>query len=146
MQYIQPASTGATRSDESKDCSVRALATAASMHYDDAHDILAYHGRPDRKGANPSTLIGAYVEAGFTNITSFGTTKPARFYVNKFGNNITKTEAGITLKNFCKKYNKGSYIVVYSGHALAVVDGAIIDKGANPANKRVILSFKKTTN
>jgi hypothetical protein len=47
------------------------------------------------------------------------------------------------LQNFCKKYNKGRYIVSYNGHALAVVNGEVIDKGDNPANKRVVISFKR---
>lgn len=142
--YITPIDTGSSQLYESKDCAVRALSNAGHMEYDEAHDLLAYHGRPDRKGTKHDTLITAYKEAGFTDITVFGTTKPAKFYSKKYSNDIRKTEDGITLKNFCKKYNIGRYIVVYAGHALAVVNGNIIDKYNNPANKRVVLAFKQT--
>lgn len=134
---------GESREDESRDCTVRALANAAMMDYDDAHELLAYYGRPSRRGAKFGTMFPAYAEAGFTKVTAFGTTKASRYVRYHFGNMIEDCQNGITLENFCKKYNKGRYIVVYSGHALAVVNGQIIDKFANPANKRVVLAFSK---
>ena len=144
MEYIKSVATGATRSDETKDCSVRALSSAAEMHYDDAHELLAYHGRNERRGCNGATLMDAYSDAGFNDVTVFGTTKSASYYSRNFANKITKTENGITLRNFCKKYNKGRYIVSYNGHALAVVNGEVIDRGSNPANKRVVIAFKRS--
>lgn len=146
MQYIKSISKGQTRDGESKDCAVRALSSCAEMHYDDAHEILAYHGRIDRRGCNMTALMCAYSDSGFTDVTVFGNTKAAVHCSKTFGNSIQKTEKGITLQNFCKKYNKGRYIVIYNGHALAVVNGDIIDKGDNPANKRVVISFKRTNN
>lgn len=143
MQYIKSIAKGQTRSDESKDCSVRALSSCAEMHYDDAHETLAYYGRIDRRGCSGNTLMQAYTESGFNDITVFGSTKAASYYTNYFPHKIQKSEKGITLRNFCKKYNKGRYIVIYNGHALAVVNGDIIDKGDNPANKRVVISFKR---
>jgi hypothetical protein len=142
-RYIQPIDKGESREGEAKDCAVRALANASLMEYDDAHQILAYRGRVDRNGTSHSTLIESYTDAGFSNLQTFGTTRLARFFNSKYGNRVTETNDGITLKNFCKKFNKGRYIVVYSGHALAVVDGQIIDKGINPANKRIALAFSK---
>jgi hypothetical protein len=145
MRYIEPVSRGAFCQEgvESKDCAVRAMCNASGMDYDDAHEILAYYGRPDRKGTKHDVLFAAYQAAGFRNIEVFGTTKPARFYARKYGDVVQNINEGITLKNFCKKYNKGRYIVVYAGHALAVVNGEVIDNGLNPANKRIVLVFKK---
>lgn len=143
MKYIQPVQFGPSRDDEVKDCAVRALASAAMMDYDDAHEHMAYHGRPDRRGTPANVLMGAYVDAGFTDVKVFGTTKGARFYNHNYSHLVTETNKGITLENFCKKYNKGRYIVVYSGHALAVVNGQIVDKFSNAAGKRVILAFSK---
>lgn len=143
MSYIKPMDFGETREGEARDCAVRALANAAMMDYDDAHEHMAYHGRPDRRGTPANILVGAYVDAGFTDVKVFGTTKGARFYNRNYGHLVTETNKGITLKNFCKKYNKGRYIVVYSGHALAVINGQIVDKFSNAAGKRVILAFSK---
>lgn len=142
-KLIPCAFSGHSSPEEHRDCTVRALANAANMDYDDAHELLAYHGRPNRRGAVSTTLMNAYKDAGFTNVSVFGTTKGANFYKRAFMHMITSKEKGITLENFCKKYPKGRYIVVYSGHALAVVDGQIIDKFDNLANKRVILAFSK---
>lgn len=143
MSYIKPLDFGETREDESKDCTVRALANCTMMEYDDAHEHMAYYGRPSRRGASPSTLMNAYLDAGLSKVQVFGTTRGAKYYARHYGHLVQTPEKGITLKNFCKKYNKGRYIVVYSGHALAVVNGQIIDKFNNSANKRVILAFSK---
>lgn len=134
---------GETRADESRDCTVRALANAAVMDYNEAHELLAYYGRPSRRGAKFSTMFPAYADAGFSKVKTFGTTGASRFARKTFGHMIEDCEEGITLKNFCKKYNKGRYIVVYLGHALAVVNGQVIDTFNSSANKRVVLAFSK---
>lgn len=143
MNYIKPIDFGETREGESKDCAVRALANASLMEYDDAHEHMAYHGRQDRRGTQHKTLVEGYMDAGFTKMTVFGTTKGAMFYSRKYERFVDSHENGITLENFCKKFNKGRYIVVYSGHALAVVNGQVVDKFSNAAGKRVILAFSK---
>lgn len=143
MNYIKPIDFGETREDEARDCTVRALANMTMMEYDDAHEHMAYYGRPNRRGASPKVLMDGYLAAGLTNVQVFGTTKGARYYARKYGNVVQNPEKGITLENFCKKFNKGRYIVVYSGHALAVVNGQVIDKFSNAAGKRVILAFSK---
>ena len=143
MNYIKPIDFGESREGEARDCAVRALANAAIMDYDDAHEMLAYYGRTERRGTKHDVLFSSYLASGFRNVKVFGNTKSARFYARHYGNVIDTVEDGMTLKNFCKKYNKGRYIVVYSGHALAVVNGHIIDKFNNNANKRVILAFSK---
>lgn len=141
--YIEPISRGESSSQEYRDCTVRALANASFMDYDDAHELLAYHGRPNRKGTSHRTLFAAYTEAGFKNVKNFGTSKQSDFYKKAYSTKITSYEKGITLKNFCEKYSTGRYIVVYSGHALAVVNGKIVDKMPNLANKRVLLAFSQ---
>jgi hypothetical protein len=52
---------------------------------------------------------------------------------------------GITLAKILPKLHTGSYIVNITGHAVAVVDGKLIDTFDNSANKRVISVFKKQT-
>jgi len=143
MKYIPIVSSGKSSSEEYKDCAVRALANASDMPYDEAHECLAYHGRPDRRGTSHDSLVNAYIDAGFTNITTFGTTRMANYFNRRFADKISKKEKGITLKNFCEKYNKGKYIAVYSGHALAVVDGQVIDTFQSLANKRITIAFSK---
>jgi hypothetical protein len=142
MRNIQSVYRGATceTGNETRDCTVRALANATEMPYDQAHAVLKKHGRKDRKGAFFPTLKAAYEECGFVLYGIYGTTKSARY-----ASRIAKQEAdtGTTLAKLLPKLGFGEYIVNTTGHAVAVVNGKIIDTFDNPAGKRVIAVFKK---
>ena len=139
--YIEPISRGETREGEYNNCTARALANASLMDYDDAHELLAYYGRPDRRGCKAGVFVPAYAEAGFKKLYAVGDNKQARFVANKF--DCTYVEKGLTLAKFCKLNPTGRFIVVYNGHALAVVNGNIVDTFSNKANKRVTMVFSK---
>ena len=49
---------------------------------------------------------------------------------------------GMTLETFLERHPKGRYVVVITKHALAVVDGTIVDMGKNRAGKRLMASYK----
>ncbi len=142
MKRIQSVYRGATSStgNEHNDCTVRALANAIDMPYDQAHALLKKHGRKDRKGAYFPTMKAAYEEAGFIVNAVYGTTKRALHaaYVTK-----EKAKQGITLGKLLPTLGFGEYIVNTTGHAVAVVNGKIIDTFDNPANKHVVAVFKK---
>lgn len=140
MKTVQAVTRGATSTGETRDCTVRALSNAADMPYDDAHALLKKHGRKNRCGAFFSTMLKAYNEAGFVLNSVHGTTGAARSAAR-----IAKREAqeGITLAKILPKLAFGEYIVNTTGHAVAVVNGKIIDTFDNPAGKRVIAVFKK---
>lgn len=141
MKYIKADSRGATAGGlERNDCTVRALANASGMDYFDAHNLLSKHGRKKYCGAKFSTMQKAYQEAGFVVNSVHGTTGQARF-VARFTKR--KAEAGITLGKILPKLAFGEYIVNVTGHAVAVVNGKIIDTFDNPAGKRVVAVFKK---
>jgi hypothetical protein len=141
MKYIKADSRGATAGGlEHNDCTVRALANASGMDYFDAHNLLSKHGRKNHCGAKFGTMHKAYDEAGFVLNSVHGTTGQARYVAR-----ITKREAqeGITLAKMLPKLAFGEYIVNVTGHAVAVVNGKVIDTFNNPAGKRVIAVFKK---
>lgn len=142
MKKIQAVYRGATSEtgNEAKDCTVRALANATEMPYEKAHALLKKHGRKDRKGAYFPTMKAAYEEAGFVLYGVYGTTKSARYTAR-----VAKQEAqtGTTLAKLLPKLGFGEYIVNTTGHAVAVVNGKIIDTFDNPAGKRVVAVFKK---
>lgn len=140
MQKIQAVTRGATSAGETRDCTVRALSNASEMPYDQAHALLKKHGRKDRRGAFFSTMLKAYNEAGFVLDSVHGTTHSARYaaLISK-----RKAQEGITLANILPKLAFGEYIVNTTGHAVAVVNGKIIDTFDNPAGKRVVAVFKK---
>lgn len=142
MKTVKPIFRGATSAcgNESNDCTVRALSNAGDIPYANAHELLKKHGRKDNNGAKFSTMQKAYNEAGFTLKSVHGTTQQARFVAR-----VTKheTKTGVTLAKILPKLGFGKYIINTTGHAVAVVDGKIIDTFDNPAGKRVIAVFKK---
>jgi hypothetical protein len=140
MQKIQAVTRGATSAGETRDCTVRALSNASGMHYDQAHELLKKNGRKDRCGAFFGTMFAAYTQAGFVLDSVHGTTVSAR-YAARFANR--KAEVGVTLAKLLPKLAFGEYIVNTTGHAVAVVNGKIIDTFDNPAGKRVVAVFKK---
>jgi hypothetical protein len=147
MQKIEAATRGNTcdtsvefAGKETRDCTVRALASASGMHYDNAHALLKKHGRKNRCGAFFGTMLRAYNEAGFVLDSVHGTTGAARCAA-RISNR--KADDGITLAKILPKLAFGEYIVNTTGHAVAVVNGKIIDTFDNPAGKRVVAVFKK---
>jgi hypothetical protein len=141
MKYIKSDSRGATAGGlEHNDCTVRALANASAMPYEDAHVLLKKYGRKNRCGAKFSTMHSAYKEAGFVLDSVHGTNIQSRYVAR-----ITKreAEAGITLGKILPKLSFGEYIVNVNGHALAVVNGKVIDTFDNSSSKRVVAVFKK---
>lgn len=140
MKTVQAVNRGATSAGETRDCTVRALSNAASMDYDNAHALLKKHGRKNRCGAYFSTMLKAYNEADFVLESVHGTTGAARSAAR-----IAKRQAseGITLAKILPKLAFGEYIVNTTGHAVAVVNGKIIDTFDNPAGKRVVAVFKR---
>ncbi len=125
---------------ERNDCTVRSLASASGMHYDKAHELLKKHGRKNGCGAFFSTMLKAYGEADFVLESVHGTTGAAR-HASYIANR--QLSEGITLAKILPKLAFGEYIVNTTGHAVAIVNGRIIDTFDNPAGKRVVAVFKR---
>lgn len=132
---IKPALNGASHKPERNDCTVRALANAASIDYVTAHKLLWKHGRENKCGAQTTTSHAAYIEAGLTLKSIHGKTIRARLLARKApGMAVSK---GITLGSLLPSLGTGSYVVMVTGHALAVVNGEVIDTFASRAGKEV---------
>lgn len=142
--YIKTAAYGATGADvglnEKNDCVVRAFANASGVDYLSAHALAKTYNRKSGKGMHFNNLHDMYVNNGFELVDVFGSTYPAkyaRFYVGK-----TTATKGTTLKNLLPKLGKGRYIVNVTRHALAVVDGQVIDTFNSRESVSVIAVFK----
>jgi hypothetical protein len=138
---IAPISIGKTSPSarEKDDCSVRALANAADIDYEDAHYCLKEHGRIFGEGVFFETYHRAYLSAGFELFGVYGTTNSAKYIKHK---TKVQSKPGLVLSNLLPTIQDGAYIVMVSGHALAVIDGEIIDTERNKANKRVVAVYK----
>lgn len=136
---IVPVRAGVYTFNETRDCTVRALANSAGLLYGNAHTILKRHGRTDKRGCTHYVWHDAYISNGMSLVGVYGTTRGARSLAKKLS---VVAQDGITLGRMLPTLTKGSYIVIITGHALAVVDGGVVDMNLNRANSRVIAVYK----
>ena len=139
--------------NEKNDCSVRALANAFNVTYDVAHLFAATKlERKARKGLrgmfSKLDLLGEVSFELFTN-TLFPETKTYKLEgkLKPINSDYTHKKVQYTVKTFCSKFNKGTYIVIVNKHALTVKDGIVID---NPNYKfegyrRTVESYVKVS-
>ena len=124
--------------NEKNDCAVRAFANAFNISYDLAHGFAAdKFARKAKKGVK--NMFHTLNELGFATFDLFSNTlfPETRTYSihplkrNKDGKvvNIDYTHKVVnhTVKTFCSKFNKGTYIVLVAKHALTIKDGIVID-------------------
>ena len=136
---------------EKNDCAVRAFANAFNITYDVAHEFTAKEfKRKARKGTQNvfSTLskLGSVTFELFSN-TLFPETKEYKLKcVNEpINTDYTHKEVKYTVKTFCAKFSKGTFIVLVNKHALTIKDGIVID---NPdmrftGYRRIVESYVK---
>jgi hypothetical protein len=124
-------------SGEKNDCTVRAIANAFNVCYDTAHDYAkTIFGRENRKGIRG---FGALLSA--VKMVSFKQTSGQLSLFEQSSNWNVKglSQSQLinpqykhkpvkwTVKTFCARYNRGTYIITVKGHALTIKDGVIMD-------------------
>jgi len=119
--------------NEKNDCSVRALANAFNVTYDVAHLFAATKlERKAKKGLrgmfSKLDLLGEVTFELFSN-TLFPETKTYKLEgkLKPINSDYTHKKVQFTVKTFCSKFNKGTFIVLVNKHALCVKDGIVID-------------------
>lgn len=131
---IRPLLTGATSPNERNDCTVRALANAKNIEYETAHALLKKHGRKDAKGCSQKVWALAYRGAGMTLVGVYGKTLRARCLARLEG---VESRKGTTLGTLLPSLGTGRFVVLITAHALAVIDGQVIDKFGSLAGSSV---------
>ena len=124
--------------NEKNDCAVRAFANAFNISYDVAHEFAAdKFARKACKGVK--NMFRTLNELGFATFDLFSNTlfPETRTYSihplprNKDGKVVntdyTHKTVNHTVKTFCTKFNKGTFIVIVKNHALTIKDGIVID-------------------
>jgi hypothetical protein len=115
---------------EKNDCAVKAIAAAAGVSYETSH---AFTGEYLMRTRRMGTLLGMFLP----NITkepmmlgskrvefkSLGNVKITNGY-KLYGEVVRRKK---TVKSFIKDNPRGSFVVSVAGHALAIVDGVLID-------------------
>lgn len=101
------------RSKQRNDCTVRALAIATGIPYDEAYDLLAAAGRKSGSGFNIKKW------APTASVNNFG------FKWIAFP--AVSGQRRMNPMTFCKQYSTRTYIARVAKHVFAVIDGVIYD-------------------
>ena len=123
---------------EKNDCVVRAIANAFNISYDIAHEFTAKEfKRKARKGTK--AVFSTFSTLGKVSFELF---KDSLFPVKKeyklkcvnkpVNASYTHKKVSYTVKTFCAKFSKGTYIVLVNKHALVIKNGIVVD---NPNNR-----------
>lgn len=130
MSKIISASPGVSSKTGKNDCTVRALANALGWSYIEAHaHMQAFAGRAAGTGCFQVQTFNAYCAAGAKKIVVYGRGgELSKKYIPEGSNVEFSVEKSIRLAHAIRdKLKTGKHIVSISGHALAVVDGKVID-------------------
>lgn len=92
---------------ENNDCTVVSLAQVLEIPYGEAHSIMRAHGRVKGRGCHMSA--------------------PAASYPGVFDKVKGLEHDEISLAEFCRAHKVGRYWVAVTGHALAVINGKVVD-------------------
>ena len=142
MKYIVSKDGGYIPADfgivEKNDCAVRAIANVGAYPYPVALRLMSQEGRPRGRGTPWDALDKVYKMAGAFDVTYYG--ERMRRLSQK--HSVPFRPQSMTLETFLERHPKGRYVVVITKHALAVVDGTIVDMNRNRAGKRLMASYK----
>ena len=136
---------------EKNDCVVRALANAFNISYDIAHEFAASKfNRKARRGTkkvfNTFKSLGNVAFDLFKD-TLFPITKEYKLKCVRKPINASYTHKKVnyTVKTFCAKFSKGTYIVLVHKHALVIKDGIVVDNADMrfTGYRRVVESYVK---
>jgi hypothetical protein len=116
------------RKAQKNDCTVRALAIARQLPYDDAYDILKEAGRKCGRGFD----FVKWIE-----------TQP---WATKISFPAVKGKPRMTPAQFCRDYPKGTYILRVTKHVVAVRDGVVFDTFENRPDRCVYTAWAVATN
>lgn len=141
-KYIYPVSFGVTddANEDTNDCALRAYCNVTGVSFKDAQIRFAKQGRKYRKGTQYKALHTIYTNAGMT-ATLMGSTKLCEYI--QYISGMKSTGNARTLKSLLNdpKYSKGKYVFCTVKHAVAVVDGKIIDTHNNRSSNRVYMVY-----
>lgn len=104
---------GSKRQKQKNDCTVRALATARGLPYDEAYDLLADAGRKCSRGFRFSTWIN---------------TQP---WAKRITFPAVKGQRRMNPAAFTQQFPRGRYICQVARHVFAVIDGVVHDEFQN---------------
>ena len=125
--------------NEKNDCAVRVFANAFNITYDAAHLFAAdKFARKAKKGVKGMFItlsqlgfatFDLFTDSLFPETRTYSIHPIARNNkrIGIVNTDYTHKVVNHTVKTFCSKFNKGTFIVTVSNHALTIKDGIVID-------------------
>jgi len=112
---------------ENNDCAVRALASATSKPYSEAHRALALEGRKNGQGVEWDKILPAARALGF---------------------NVDQCHLKAkTVATAPRKYPQGRYILILKRHGVAMVNGVVLDETrARKFKVKHVIKLERRTN
>lgn len=107
--------------NETNDCAVRALAIATQTPYAEVHKNLKAKGRRDRRGTKLAWITEAVKQL------APGSEEIVPSSISSCGSRFRISYPN--LSDTLRKYREGRYVIVVTGHAIAVIDGIVHDSG-----------------
>lgn len=145
--YIKPTSSGNTMLSDNNNCTVRALSNVTGKDIQECYLEMKKCGRKDNKGCYPGQFHVCYVaQNNLKFLGYYGTTLAAERFKREVEGVCYSLQGmrqkGTSLEKFIKDHPVGKYIVITIGHAVAVVDGKLIDTGLNRGGVSVLAAYK----
>lgn len=126
-------------------CTVATLAATLGISFDKAYDFASKEwSRRRGKGVKTLTMLGSFPQAVGKEYSKMildsvvTRVKAEQDYKQPQGHIITRD---MTLSTFSKKYPRGKYYILVKGHALAVINGEIVDHTDKP-KRRIRYAWK----
>ena len=147
-EFIKGAKDSSLAKSEHNDCVVKAIASAAEMDYDSAHQFVKEtFNRKNGKGTfglgtgmNLLSKNGKQINGKNVQIISEEHNTMLYYVVVKGVKKLRAT----TTATFIKKHPIGSYVVVVKGHAFTIKDGVVIGNfnDGKKMKKHIIWAWK----
>lgn len=147
-KQIIPASMGVNKwssghTNNRNDCVVRAFAVAKGVTYPESLEVFKGLYIPTN-GVFWRDAYRVFKQHGLLPKGVFGTTSHAKCFVNIVKNNSDAVPhfKGCTVEKMLPALQEGKFIVCIREHALAVIDGDVIDYGPVNAGASVVAVFE----
>ena len=106
-RYFNPNPVG----NRTRDCVIRAMCAALDLSWDDAFDIIADRAKAMGETMDENAVYGSILrQCGFYRAVPPGTCPDC-----------------YTAKDFCRSHPCGVYVLGFTGHVAAVIDGQVWD-------------------
>jgi hypothetical protein len=131
--------------DDKNYCTVTALAATFGMSYDKAYSFASLEwSRKKGRGVATITMLGSFPQAVGKDYAKkvlsqeVERVKAEHDYKQPDGSIKTRD---MNLSTFTKKYPRGKYYILVKGHALAIINGEIVDHTDKP-KRRIRYAWK----